>query len=86
MANIDLSANNPANFAAAPTLPRHAQLVVVNDVYSPPAVMRADAAGAVTFVPGSGATAITMNLAAGEIIPVQVRQVTVSAVALHLVI
>ncbi len=89
MANVDLRTqwdNSGGGSSAVPRLPSHWQLGVVNDVYTPFSVfIRADVAGAYTWVPASGATAVTMNLAAGEIVGM-VKQVTSAAGVFHVAV
>lgn len=48
-----------------------------------PKALRADTAGTITFQAVDSATTVTLNVAAGEIIPVQALRVTAATVVVH---
>jgi len=49
----------------------------------PPRAIRADAGGSVTLTSIGSVSSVTVNMAAGEILPVRVRTVTAASMTVH---
>jgi len=49
----------------------------------PPRAIRADAAGSVTLTSIESVASVTVNMTAGEILPVRVRTVTAAGMTIH---